>query len=275
MKYLPLLCLAALFSLSSLAQPLRVATFNIRYDNPGDGANQWKNRQGSLVRQIRDVNPDLMGLQESLHNQTVWLDSVFSDYDREGVGRDDGATGGEYCPIFFKKDRFQRIDGGTFWLSPTPEKASKGWDAALNRICTWLKLNDKYTGATLLALNTHFDHMGQTARRQSARLLADTIVKMAEPGTTLILTGDFNAPPDSEPITLLATALTDTRTGAENGSPLPMATFNGWNEGDDNRCIDFIFVGKKTKVNSYRVHNYRTDGRLTSDHYMVTSEIVP
>lgn len=265
--------MAVLFSLSSQAQPLRVATFNIRYDNPGDGANQWKNRRGALVRQIRGFNPDLIGLQESLHNQTVWLDSAFSDYEREGVGRDDGARGGEYCPIFYRKERFERTDGGTFWLSPTPEKASKGWDAALNRICTWVKLKERKTGTMVLAFNTHFDHMGVEARIQSARLLADTIAYMNQNGTAVVLTGDFNAEPGSEPIAILTGALSDTRISATKAPSDPVATFNGWNESAENSCIDFIFVGRKAKTHGYRVENRRVEGRLTSDHYMVTCEV--
>lgn len=272
MKKLLLSCIALAIALAASAQTVRVATFNIRYDNPGDGLNQWKNRKIALAQLILDEKPDIIGMQEALIGQLRWLDSTLVPYRRAGVGRDDGAEAGEFSPVWFNTEKFDLLADGTFWLSPTPAKPSKGWDAALNRICTWVKLKEKVTGRELMAFNTHFDHMGVDARLQSAHLLADTLEALAHNGELTILTGDFNAEPDSEPISLLSARLRDTRAAAAVDGLLPRTpTFNGWDATLHHECIDFIFCNNQGKPLSWKVFNQ--PGIYLSDHYMVMATI--
>lgn len=272
MKKYFLTCMVLIIAVAAAAQTLRVATFNIRYDNPGDGPNQWKNRKVALSQQILDEKPDIVGMQEALIGQLMWLDTALAAYSRVGVGRDDGAEAGEFSPVWFNRQRFDMLASGTFWLSPTPARPSKGWDAALNRVCSWVKLHEKATGRVVFALNTHFDHMGEEARLQSARLLADTIGSMAHDGELVVLTGDFNAGPGSKPIGLLAARLTDTRGAASVDGVMPQpATFNGWDAARYTDCIDFIFCNKNGKPLSWRVFNQ--PGVYLSDHYMVMATL--
>lgn len=263
---------AILLSTTTRAQTIKAVSFNIRYDNPDDGINQWKNRREGLALQVLNERPDVIGMQEALWSQIRWLDSTFAGYNREGVGRDDGINAGEFSPIYYSKTRFERIAGGTFWLSTTSGEPSKGWDAALNRICTWVRLKEVTTGKIFLAFNTHFDHIGEIARINSARLVADSIADMSKGVVPAILSGDFNAEPGSVPIEWLSKMLTDTRpvTTASNQVP-PTPTFNGWNAAEHTECIDFIFCNRGSKPLDYKVFNQ--PGNYLSDHFMVMAII--
>ena len=262
-----------LIAAEAIGQNLKVITYNIRMETTADGNNQWNNRREWLSNQVMQTEADIIGMQEVLQKQLIYLDSMMPGYGREGVGRDDGFQQGEYCPIYYNLKRFEKTDGGIFWLSPTPETPSIGWDAALNRICTWVKLKDKSTGQLITAFNTHFDHIGVDARRNSAQLIIETIKKLDSGETMVILTGDFNSEPASEPIALLSEHLTDTRTYTGIDSERIIPTFNGWDASKHNECIDFIFTGRNLKTKSYQVANSQTDGRYLSDHNMVMAEI--
>lgn len=262
-----------LLSSETTCQTLKVITYNIRMETISDGNNQWSYRREGLSTQVLQTGADIIGLQEVLQSQLLYLDNVMSGYGREGVGRDDGISEGEYSPIYYNLHRFEKMDGGTFWLSPTPEKPSKGWDAALNRICTWVKLKDKTSGHLVTAFNTHFDHIGIEARRNSAQLIIDMINKADSGDTMVILTGDFNGEPKSEPIELLSEHLYDTRLCGATDSLQLIPTFNGWDSSQHTECIDYIFTGRAKKACSYQVANYQTDGRYLSDHYMVMATI--
>jgi len=155
----------------AFGQTFNVMTYNIRYDNPSDGKNAWSLRKECLVSQIEKYNPAILGIQEGLHHQVLYLDSCFSKYAYIGVGRDDGKTKGEYCAIFYDTLQFRVIESSTFWLSGTPERVSVGWDAALERICTYAIFENVQTGKRILVFNTHFDHIGVIARKKSAQLI--------------------------------------------------------------------------------------------------------
>jgi endonuclease/exonuclease/phosphatase family metal-dependent hydrolase len=178
---------------------LRVMSFNIRYDTPSDGANGWPNRKDWVASLIRFHEADAIGVQEALARQLTDLDARLPGFARVGVGRADGKAAGEFSAIFYRTDRLELIDSGTFWLSQTPEVAgSKGWDTAIERIATWARFRDRQSGCRFVHLNTHFDHMGEEARRESARLIRRRLVTLSG-GLPYVVTGDLNAAPTSVP----------------------------------------------------------------------------
>ncbi len=182
------------------AEPITVMSYNIRYDTASDGVNQWSNRKDRVAALIRRNRPDLVGLQEALRTQLDDLVARLPDYEVYGVGRDDGKTKGEYSAILVRRTRFAVRATDTFWLSETPTVAgSKGWDALLPRVATWVRLSDRTTGREFLLLNTHFDHRGVQARIQSAAAIKAhlTAVHAAAP-LPIIMTGDLNVEPTSE-----------------------------------------------------------------------------
>ena len=171
---------------------LRVMSFNIRNSGARDGERNWKNRQELFSAAVRAFNPDLLGTQEVLADQYDDLHRMFPDYTMAGVAREDGKRKGEWAAILYWTDRFEVLASGNFWLSETPDVVgSKGWDAALARICTWVRLRDRITGRTFLQANVHFDHIGKVARVRSAELLVERLPRLAE-DAPVILMGDFN-----------------------------------------------------------------------------------
>ena len=173
------------------SQPtMRVMTYNIRYDNPADSLDNWAYRKDFVASMIRYHDPDIVGIQEGLMHQVDTLAALLPEYRWSGKGRDDGLNAGKFAAIFYRSDRYKLLAENTFWLSPTPDTPSKGWDAALNRIATWVKLKDLRSDRTLFVFNTHFDHQGITAREESARLLIREIRRIAgkEP---VIVTGEL------------------------------------------------------------------------------------
>lgn len=184
---------------ASPAQALIVGTFNIRYANPGDveRGNGWEQRAPVVTDLIRFHNFDVIGIQEALHHQLLTMAGRLPEYAYTGRGRDDGRQRGEHAAIFYKKDRFRLLDGGDFWLSETPEVPSKGWDAALPRICTWIQLQPVAGTRPFHLFNLHFDHVGVQARLESARLVLSRIRDIAG-DQPVVLTGDFNVDQHSE-----------------------------------------------------------------------------
>lgn len=259
------------------AQTIKVMTYNIRYDNPDDGNNSWENRKGLIVNQINEAKPDIIGTQEGLNNQIKYLSSALLSYRYIGVGREDGKEKGEYAAIFYRIDKFKLISDSTFWLSSTPQIPSVGWDAALERICTYALLEEIKSGKRILVLNTHLDHKGITARRESANLILQKIDRLnAKTNFPAILTGDMNASDTDEPIVILNTKLFDAFSFLKRRKTKPEATFNGFNLNEPAKeRIDYIFVNRKNaKVKSHSVVNMSIDNRYPSDHFPVISIIV-
>ena len=185
----------------------RWGTFNIRLKNTGDdkAGNGWNIRRDRVAGYIKANHIDVIGMQEVLHPQLEDLLERLPEYDYVGVGRTDGATKGEYSPIFFLKDKYEALEKGNFWLSETPDVAgSKGWDAALERIASYAKLRDKATGKIFMAVNTHFDHVGVTARKESAKLIMQKIQQIVG-NRPAVVTGDFNITEDDEAYTTMVT----------------------------------------------------------------------
>lgn len=247
-------------------------TWNIRYDNKEDGINQWENRKERLASEIKSLNPDLFGIQEGLINQVSFLKNTLNQYNYYGIGRDDGQEKGEYSAIFFRASTYHLKDSGTFWLSETPDLPSKGWDAALPRIVTWVKLEMKATGRVFYVFNTHFDHEGEQARVESARLCLRKIDEIT-PRAPFLLMGDFNFEDSNEAYDVLTkngSILVDTRFASRKKPAGPKGTFSGFEPGYfPGKRIDYIFVHANVKVKEYSVIAKEVEGRYASDHLPV------
>ncbi len=272
MKRVILTLLVALFALSASAQELNVGSFNIRNDKvrqPGEERKRdyktydgWDDRKVQLCDMINLEAFDIFGSQEVRKHQLDDMLAMLPDYDYIGVGRDFGDDRGEFCPILYRKDVFEKLDGGTFWLSETPEKPSKGWDAKHNRICTWGHFLHKASGKMVCFMNVHFDHRGVEARIESAKLMLDYVENNCN-GMSVIISGDYNVTQTSDSYKVLANSkiLKDAHDVAKVRFE-PTGTFNGFNpKRYSTHRIDHIFVSKKLKVSRWGVltyHYYRT-----------------
>lgn len=293
------LLLAGLIQSSFLAQTTRPAeprhditlvSANIRYANPGDGPHRWELRRAFAVKTLVNLNPDLIGFQEVLHQQLQHLKADLPGYEFVGVGRDDGKTRGEYSPIAFRRERYELEKWGTLWLSPTPDVVgSKGWDAALPRICTWAILKDKPLGTRLLCANTHFDHRGQTAQLESARLLAQRLPQLAADagGLPILLTGDFNVTEDSPALQNLTSQLNDTYRAIHPKRSNEEATFHDFKGITQGSRIDFILASNPFTPTATEIDRSRgtrppttfppTDSEplFASDHFFIWTRVTP
>nr|MBP6288037.1 endonuclease/exonuclease/phosphatase family protein [Ferruginibacter sp.] len=200
MKQLRILTACMLIALFANAQTeIKVMSFNIRLDVKSDGENWWEKRKDKVAGLMNYYEADFIGAQEVLHHQLTYLKDNLNGYDYLGVGRDDGREAGEYSCIFYKKDKYTVVQQSTFWLSPTPDIPSKGWDAALNRVCSYGLFKNNKTKQLIWVLNTHFDHMGKVARLESAKLIIKKISELNTQHYPVIVSGDFNSRPGDEP----------------------------------------------------------------------------
>lgn len=272
MKSKLLIFIIFIVPISVLAQKVdksvNVMSYNIRYNNVNDKENAWPNRKDNVKALIKFHDVEILGVQEALNGQINEL-LLNSNFEVEGVGRDDGDKKGEYSAIFYDKSRFVKRDGGTFWLSTTPNVPSKGWDAALNRICTWLKLYDKLTRKEFMVFNTHYDHVGVNARIQSALLIKSKMIEMAA-NLPVILTGDLNVTPETEAISTIKSFLIDSREVSKEPAYGPIGTFNGFKfDSELKDRIDYVFVNDKFIVQKYAILTESKDKRYYSDHLPV------
>lgn len=272
-RLLPVLLLLTACATSVSDDPLRVMTFNIRLNLASDGPNAWPHRKDAVAEMVRAQSADLLGLQEALPEQLTDLDARLPRLARFGDGRTDTRLG-EFSAIYYRKDRFDLLGHGTFWLSETPEVAgSKGWDAAYERIVTWGKLRDRQSGATFFYFNTHFDHVGRAARRESARLLMARITQIAG-SAPVILTGDFNDLPQSEAYaTISAGGLADAMLSTRSPHQGPSSTWNAFKAIEPGRRIDFIFTRGFDVLSHAILPDRIEDDRFPSDHLPVIAEV--
>ncbi len=257
----------------------KVISYNIRYDNPTDGDNSWNNRKNHVINLLRFHDAEIFCLQEALINQVHDLEMAFPGFDYYGPGRDDGQEKGEACPVFFRNDKFFLRGSGTFWYSETPDKpGSIDWGASLPRIAIWVKLKELKTGNEIVVVNTHFDHESQISRNNSALFLKTKLSEIAD-YLPIIICGDFNARPDSEPFRVmtqhgLRPKLMDAREVSEQAHHGPNFTYIGFDfEGNNGDVIDYIFL---TDNFSVLRHAYLTDNRnciYPSDHLPVLVEL--
>lgn len=275
MKRLIYLLAAVAFTACGSAPSLSVMTFNMRYDNPEDGENNWRFRRERVAEVIKAQDVDVLGTQELLCNQFDDLSGLLTGYQGVGVGRLDGAESGEYCAVFFKKERFTLLDSGTFWLSETPEVVgSLGWDGACERIATWVVLRDR-DGRELFFIDTHLDHVGQVARDEGVSLLMKRIETLSG-GRPVILTGDFNSEPESSVVAHVQKdgVLRDAKAIAaqRSGTDWSFSDFGRIPEAE-RPLLDYIFVSGDIEAVRYEVLPDTFDGGYVSDHAPVMAVV--
>jgi endonuclease/exonuclease/phosphatase family metal-dependent hydrolase len=250
-------------------------SYNLRYDNPNDGVNTWDHRKESVLKLINYYRPEILGIQEGLHHQVAYLDEKLSNYEYIGVGRDDGKQKGEYAAIFFDKTKFAVLKSATFWLSDKSDTISVGWDASMERICSYGLFKHLSSQKKIWVLNTHFDHIGALARKKSSELIISKMAGLNHEALPTILMGDLNALPDSKPIALLKTFLDDGMDISTKPMYGPPGTFNGFNPTTKiDRRIDYIFTSKFNILSYGHIDKKRTDNNYISDHLPVIAEIV-
>jgi endonuclease/exonuclease/phosphatase family metal-dependent hydrolase len=270
------LLLAGVAQFASAAAPspeINVATYNLRLNTASDGPNAWPQRVDTVKALVRYHEFDILGTQEGLPDQIADLDAM-PGFAHVGVGRDDGKNAGEHSAIYYRTARFDLEQHGDYWLSETPDKPSKGWDAkCCNRIASWAKFHDRVTGNRFFVFNVHFDHQGEVARRESAKLMLSKIKAIA--GDSLVIcTGDFNSTPDTEQIQRMKTVLRDAREISAEPPYGPEGTFNDFKlDSPLPERIDYIFVGPKIEVLKYATLTDSVKARFPSDHLPVAARI--
>lgn len=263
------------FCVQTFAQKLIIGTYNLRNDNKGDVGNLWVQRAPIVANLLRFHQYDIFGIQEGFKNQVEDINKALPEFAHYGLGRDDGKDGGEHSTIFYRKDKFKLLKKGDFWLSETPDKPGKGWDAmCCNRICSWVYLQDLRSGKKFYYFNAHFDHQGTIARVESSKLILSKIKEIAgtEPA---IFTGDLNGGHETELYSILAKSglLTDTYTQVEN----PYANNSSFNsfgrELDGNGIIDHVFVTKDFNTSRWGILTDSYHGKYPSDHFPILVEV--
>lgn len=261
-------------TLSLKAQKITIGSFNVRFDNPGDTGNLWKDRAPVVANLIRFHDFDVLGVQEALKNQLADISASLPTYARYGKGRDDGKDGGEHAAIFYKKDRFKLIKSGDFWLSETPDKPGKGWDVTCcNRICSWVFLEDKKTKKQFYTFNVHFDHEAVVARPESSRLMLKKIKEIAG-AAPVLLTGDFNGGRDSEWYQILANSGVIADVYGKVEFPYANnASFSGYKIPQGQEVIDHIFATKHFTASRWGILTDTYFGKFPSDHFPVLADV--
>jgi endonuclease/exonuclease/phosphatase family metal-dependent hydrolase len=268
-----------LFITANAQDYLNVLTFNIRYNNAGDSLNAWPYRKDHAASQVLFHQAHIVGIQEALYGQMQDMQERLPGYKYIGVGRDDGKQKGEFSSIFIDTTRLQVINWQTFWLAEkTDVPGIKGWDAAITRIVTWAKVKDRKTKKSFFIFNTHFDHMGQVARKESAKLLIQKVKEIAG-SAPVIVTGDFNAKPDDEPIMVIMDKsnplhLTDSKEISRMPHYGPTGTFNAFRSKEtDDKPIDYIFIKNGVQVLQHATFSQTWQGRFSSDHFPVFARL--
>ncbi len=257
------------------AQSVKMMTYNIRLDIASDGDNDWTHRRDFMVAQIKFYAPDLFGTQEALPHQVEYLQKNLPNYGHEGIGRE-GIGKGEASAIFYDSTKFTVQKSHTFWLSPTPDTLSMGWDAACLRVCTAILFKNRQTQKQFWVFNTHLDHVGEKARTNSIDLILTRIKAMNTQQLPLVFMGDLNAEPEISFIVRLKNELADTRTISQAAPFGPAGTFNGFKfDQPVTRLIDYIFVSKTPviTVKKYAVLGDSKNGHYPSDHLPVWVEL--
>lgn len=251
-------------------------TYNIRYNNPGDGHHAWPNRVDRVASTILFNQADLVGVQEALKGQLDDLQERLSGYQWLGVGRDDGREAGEYSAIFYRTARFEPVESGTFWLSQNPSiPGSKDWDAAITRVSTWAHFRDLQADTSLFHFNTHFDHRGVVAREKSAELLANRIPQMAG-AYPVVLTGDLNFTEEAPGYAILTASFNDTFYASDEPHHGPTSTIYGGFEvtHEAGRRIDYIFIDNNLRALQHATLSDNWEGAFASDHLSVIATLV-
>ncbi|MGB5431020.1 endonuclease/exonuclease/phosphatase family protein [Eudoraea sp.] len=277
MKQIMLICpmFFLLIALNLNAQDITVLSYNIRLDVASDSLNRWDNRKDFLIGQLNFYEPEVFGIQEGLLHQLEEIKKGMPGYNYIGKGREDGLKNGEFSAIFYNPEKLELMEENTFWLSETPEIPSKGWDAAIKRVCTYGLFKTKREGQNFWVFNTHFDHIGEEARKESVFQIIERIQELNTKNFPVILTGDLNLEPDHPSILLLSSAMQDTHLLAGDKGFGPEGTFNGFNFSEPiTRRIDYIFLSKTGfQLLKYAILSDSEDLRYPSDHFPVLAKL--
>lgn len=265
-----------LFQATAFAQTNAVVmSYNIRLNVKSDGENWWENRKDKVAALMNYYEPDFIGAQEVQHEQLEYLLNTLPHYSSVGVGRDDAKTAGEYSCILYNNKKYKPVQQSTFWLSQTPDKVSMGWNAVCNRVCTYGLFEHIKTKKKLWVFNTHFDHVGDTARIESAKLIMERIKELtAKQNYPVVLTGDFNAQPTDAPVQYISQHFNNARMISEMAPYGPAATWNAFKFDEVPKgWIDHVFVSKGISVQKYAVITDSYDKKYPSDHFPVLVHI--
>jgi endonuclease/exonuclease/phosphatase family metal-dependent hydrolase len=263
------------------AKPFKVMSFNIRWGGAADPPSVWSKRKDRVIGVIKASDPDVLGVQEAILRQVRFLQNNLEGYVFYGVGRDNGVKAGEMCAIFYKSERFLRVGGGHFWLSEEPDTpGSYGWDARFPRMVTWLKLRDKATRKTMIVANTHWDHHGDEARLNSAKLIREMIPEIAE-GDPVVILGDFNCTEDSQPYAELLVGgegqspwLIDAYRAVHPERQKQEATYHGFRGGIEGDRIDWVLHSPGFTTIDAQIDRTHEGLKYPSDHYPVTATLL-
>lgn len=251
-------------------------SYNIRLDVASDGENRWDARKDKVAALMKYYEADFIGGQEVQHHQLQYLLSQLTGYSHIGVGRDDGKEAGEYSCIFYNKQRFDVVQQSTFWLSQTPDSVSFGWNAACRRVCTYGLFRDKKTTKQLWVFNTHFDHLGDTARIESAKLITEKVLQLTSTKYPVIIMGDFNSKPEEAPAKYMTQYFKNAREASEEK---PYGSADTWNafafDKKPSGCIDYIFLSRhaEMQVKKFATITDSYDMKYPSDHFPILATI--
>ncbi len=249
---------------------LKVMSYNIRLGSANDGTNSWPLRYTATYEMLKDMAPDVFGVQEALDYQVAYIEEMCG-YESVGVGREDGKKDGEHMSIFWNKKTVSMLKWGTFWLSETPDKPSKGWDAMCRRTATWALMKCKKTGKKFYFVNTHLDHKGAEAQKNGLKLVVDRIDEINPKGYPMVLTGDFNITPDNKALVELDAKMQSARKIAEQTDN--RGTYNEW--GKKNDVIDYIYVSGFSSCPEFQVVTKKyKDRKFVSDHFPVFARLI-
>jgi endonuclease/exonuclease/phosphatase family metal-dependent hydrolase len=283
MKLLSVVLVLLAHAVTFAAEPFTVMSFNLRGDFDGGVAtdkptgwlrNDGEHRRELVLRLASEANPDLLGVQEAYRNQVQELAAALPGHAFVGVGRDDGAEAGEHSCLYYRTDRFELVDSGTFWLSKTPDKPSTYPGAACPRIATWAVLRDKEAGnREFLVLNTHWDHVSSEARRYSAELIRERLAG----NLAAIVMGDLNVTEEDEPITTLLgegpKRLIDSFREVHPQRGENERSFHDFQGGEAGSRIDYIVHTDGLRAMDAEIVRTSYGDRYPSDHYPVTATL--
>lgn len=294
---------------------LRVGTYNIRLATGDKNTpNAWAERREDLVALIRKMDLDVFGLQEVRPEQAKFLAENLPEYRYIGEHRGADRKSDEASPVCYRKDRFNELKSGTFWLSETPDvPGKKGWGAACPRVCSWLLLEDRKTGVRFCFANTHTDHVSALARKEGMLLIIDRMKEFGA-GVPVVFTGDHNCRENEEPAMAVSKRLKNAFNESEAIPKGPWRTYSGWKwiepellssaeamklpvhvrnanknspDADKNKNgghewkdfgirIDYIYVSDGIRVLDYETRGDSRPGTklYPSDHFPVTATVI-
>lgn len=267
------LLILLIFSGLVFSQELNLMTFNLRYDNPEDNEDNWHYRKENVIELIKNYEPKIFAIQEGLSQQVHYIDSCLNNYKYIGIGREDAKEKGEFSAIFYDTTKFTLEEENTFWLSESPDTISVGWDASMERICTYGLFINNESDNQIWVFNTHFDHRGPEARKNSAYLILKKIEELNNLKLPIALMGDFNSIPTDPPIEIIKEKLMDGQLITENPFYGPIGTFNGFKDEAVKNRIDYIFTDNLKVLRYIHIDDRKDDNRHISDHLPVLATI--